>query len=317
MQYYKLKWKLNSPLETMLQADTIFGHICWAVCYIYGEDELENFLALYDQSPPLLISDGFQENKLPVPKLPPTLKYNDDFKKCAQNKRLKKIKFIQADTLNRISSELTSESIRSSLRGSLKNNEKQETKTTIVSHNTIDRLTATARQTGGFYQQEVSFYPNGTVFDVYMLIDETKFSLDMTKIFEYIEKSGYGKNKSTGRGTFKISYEKFDGFGHKSDHNSYMALSSFCPAKNDSAIGFYDLKSKLGRLGGSYAVTHMPFKNFITSITTGSVFFSKTSVPPLYCGRIINDAHPVNNKIKHYGYALTYPLNIQQEVNCV
>ena len=37
MANYKLYLKPLSPFQTPLHSDTIFGHICWAIRYLYGE----------------------------------------------------------------------------------------------------------------------------------------------------------------------------------------------------------------------------------------------------------------------------------------
>jgi len=74
MSRFRISFRLVSSLGTPFQADTIFGHICWAIRYLEGEKALEEFLAAYDDAPPLLISDGFPvvggSFYLPRPTLP-------------------------------------------------------------------------------------------------------------------------------------------------------------------------------------------------------------------------------------------------------
>jgi len=59
MRCFRIRFRLVSSLGTPFQADTIFGHICWAVRYLEGEEALQAFLAAYRDVPPLLVSDGF------------------------------------------------------------------------------------------------------------------------------------------------------------------------------------------------------------------------------------------------------------------
>lgn len=59
MRPLRVSFRLRSSLGTPFQADTIFGHICWAIRHLEGEGELKSFLDAYDNHPPLLLSDGF------------------------------------------------------------------------------------------------------------------------------------------------------------------------------------------------------------------------------------------------------------------
>ena len=59
MRHLRVSFELKSSLRTPFQADTIFGHICWAIRHIAGEERLRSFLNAYDGALPLLISDGF------------------------------------------------------------------------------------------------------------------------------------------------------------------------------------------------------------------------------------------------------------------
>lgn len=60
MSLLRVRFRPASFMGTPLQADTIFGHFCWAIRYREGESALSDFLAAYDEgAPPLLLSDGF------------------------------------------------------------------------------------------------------------------------------------------------------------------------------------------------------------------------------------------------------------------
>ncbi|MDI6828563.1 MAG: hypothetical protein QME62_08785, partial [Armatimonadota bacterium] len=65
-----------SSYNTPFQADTIFGHLCWAAAFLEGSEELEKLLDEYNSSTPMLVSDGFPSsrelgNYLPRPMLAP------------------------------------------------------------------------------------------------------------------------------------------------------------------------------------------------------------------------------------------------------
>lgn len=75
MPEYQVRLRLRSSYVTPFHADTLFGHICWAIVYQEGEDALRELLAVYASQPPLLISDGFPwltgRSYLPMPLLSP------------------------------------------------------------------------------------------------------------------------------------------------------------------------------------------------------------------------------------------------------
>lgn len=87
MQWYEIKLKVYTALGTRLSADTLFGHLCWALRYHEGEATLTEFLRAYaDGEPPLLLSDPFPEGYWPLPPLPrPTPKQEEGLLKKIWN----------------------------------------------------------------------------------------------------------------------------------------------------------------------------------------------------------------------------------------
>jgi len=75
MRTFRVRLSLVSSLGTPFQADTLFGHICWAIRYLEGEGALTEFLDAYtDGKTPVILSDGMPAigNRfyLPYPRLP-------------------------------------------------------------------------------------------------------------------------------------------------------------------------------------------------------------------------------------------------------
>ena len=72
MNLYKLIYEIKSPVITPFQADTIFGHLCWAIRYVKEEEKLVKFLENFEyRNPPIILSDGLPKNFLPKPILKP------------------------------------------------------------------------------------------------------------------------------------------------------------------------------------------------------------------------------------------------------
>jgi CRISPR-associated protein Csm4 len=72
METYRATLRPQAALRSPWQADMLFGHLCWLIRYQEGEAALNTFLEPYRQGePPLLFSDGFPQDWLPRPVLPP------------------------------------------------------------------------------------------------------------------------------------------------------------------------------------------------------------------------------------------------------
>lgn len=68
METYRVRWKPLAPLETPLQSDTIFGHLCWALRYASGEDRLRTLLEnLIQGNGVFRCSSAFPLDYLPLP----------------------------------------------------------------------------------------------------------------------------------------------------------------------------------------------------------------------------------------------------------
>ncbi len=65
MASYKITWKPLSGFSTPLDSDTIFGHFCWALNYLYEDEQkkLEEMLAELEKRPALIFSSAFPAGK--------------------------------------------------------------------------------------------------------------------------------------------------------------------------------------------------------------------------------------------------------------
>ncbi len=67
---YIIKIKKITPILTEFQSDTVFGHLAWAVKYLYGDNKLSDFIALSKtEKPPFICSNAFPQDYLPYPVL--------------------------------------------------------------------------------------------------------------------------------------------------------------------------------------------------------------------------------------------------------
>ncbi len=353
MKKYKLIIKPATSFCQEIQSDTLFGHICWATKYISGESKLLEFLKLYEERPPLIISSGFPSlnnmDFLPKPVLRP-LDINEEknleneflnnrfseYGFYATLKFLNKQNFIPVEVLEIIKDNLSyynlynlilkgevcpinfikkpSECKNFGLKCVYFTRENNECPLSLninmniedVYHNTINRLTNTVLEEGGLYS--VTNYFFGYKINVYILDDF--FGYDgINKIFHFISYSGYGKDKSTGKGAF--SFELIEDFNlpNSNSPNGFMVLSNFFPEDNFKVKGYYEIFTKFGKLGGDWARNPNinPFKKPIIFIKPGGVIL--TDDLKEYYGKIIKNVH-TNQEIVQYGITLALGVKV-------
>ncbi|KAB2946736.1 MAG: type III-A CRISPR-associated RAMP protein Csm4 [Candidatus Methanoperedens sp.] len=324
MKTYEIILHPESSFLTPFQADTIFGSICWAIRYMDGEKELEDFLSKYQTSPPLIISNGFPTGFFPKPLREPVAreqlieivkqsgKIKNDSKKeiidiLKKLKKFKKEKLINKDVFEEIINGLSENDYLKR-----KIDEKHEVyypeKNITLYKNAINRVTSHTNEEGGLFTQDETFYSNETNISFFIKINGIDKEF-IEKIFKFISLNGFGKKKTTGKGHFKLIDIKEYKFNSPENPNTFVSLSSFVPSENDPVEGWYDMQVKYGKLGGHYASgnSRTPFKKPVRMFQAGSVF--KTNNVKEYYGKLVSNVHS-DEKIKQYGYAFAVGMKI-------
>jgi CRISPR-associated protein Csm4 len=292
MKTYRIDLSSETPSLTPFQADTMFGHLCWAVANHEGEKRIADFLAPFrDGHPPFIISDGFPTSLLPKP-----LSADFNIPDRVEAKEVRKLRFIDLDNFERVRKG-----------GSVLIRQVAfPVVTHLTLHNSISRITNSVRPEGGLYGFVESFTPNITV---YIKVISTEWKDRVIDLFKRVSESGYGKRKSIGRGRFHVD-EKIDefSFGEVENSNGFVTLSNFCPRKGDPIDGSYRTFVKYGKLGDAFTFCGNPFKRPLVMIRTGSVF--RTAGQPMeYYGRMVeNGIAPAKLEVAQYAYAFTVPL---------
>lgn len=334
---YKLTLETKSSVITPFQADTIFGTLCWGIRFLEGEESLKEFIsASLGKYPPLIISDGLPEGYLPKPLLAP-LKYKkaeelarDYYGKEKRElirgimklKELNKIELIPKDYLLK---HINSLSCRQMGRDFLAAGFKEpEIESQTNWHNVFNRLTARTRK-GGLFSETETYYSSSSRINFYTKLDETLFSLTRLErlLKGYLELSGYGADKSVGKGEIKFIDIKDSDLSQADQPNAFISLSSFVPKSDDPSNGYYMPLLKYGKLGEHYASSKInkldrnnriiglnPFKKPLYMFKAGSTFFLNGKPLQEYYGRIVKDVH-WDPEIIHYG--LSFPLGVRIE----
>lgn len=317
MARYRLIIKPISPFQTLLHSDTIFGHICWALRYLNGEDELLKFLrAFNDDNSALILSDGFPKDYLPMPVLRPlSLEEENELQRqyksrldfAREMKALKKVSYIQVSALEILKNGLSYYNLYTKhFLGEILLENPKISKTDEAWHNAKNRLTDRVIE-GKLFAKEDTFYEEGTELNVY--IEDIYFDRkELYEIFNFISRSGYGADKSVGRGAFK--YDLLDGWDlpETENPNAFMTLSHYHPQKGDFNKGFYDVSTKFGKIGGHWAsgIDGGPYKMPLLMLKPGSVFFTDTHKS--FYGGLVPNVHKQQGVV-HYGIAM--PLKVR------
>ena len=308
MNLYHVKLKTESWLASAWQADTIWGHLSWGLRYTQGEDALKKFIKLYDEGkPPIILSDGFPEDLLPRPILPEppiddSLSLKEKGEQFQKRKDIKKVKYLTKDEFEKV------------FRGELfEPSDKSNYETSMVTlKNQINRLTGT---TAGEEDTRGHLFPfsqyRWKYVSIYARIADD-FVETARQLFKYLEQSGYGKRKSVGYGQVTIEeFKEFTEFPSPPDANGFISLSSFVPAANDPAQGYWQVLVKYGKLGEELATSENPFKKPLIMFTAGSCFYDSPCKE--YYGRLVKNLTTVSQNVAQYGLALALPIKLPIE----
>jgi len=296
MKLYKVKITPTSTFGTSLKGDTLFGQMCWAIRYTFGEKKLESLLLDYANSPFLVVSDGFLSGYLPKPTMPMSLLGEDGEKKKENRKKiwltldeLQKGDFAKAKTDKEL------------------NNKK---KTKAIVKNSLNHQTFRRDDSGAFApyaEEETDLSPQ----DIYFLINESRFKVEELKqAFIMLSKMGYGKNSSIGKGNF--TFGDFEEIKFKNGSKTFMTLSPSVLEEKNIHKTYYEPFTRFGKHGAGLANTN-PFKKPILMADSGAVVIFEDTCTKDYIGKAIK-GHSTHENTVHQGYSIVLPIMKEFEV---
>lgn len=301
MKIYKIILSFKGSFLTPLQADTIFGHLCWALYYKEGEDELKKFLEPFREgAPPFLLSDGFPvytNNSEETPLFPKPLSADRVLKE--EHKKIKKLEWVTLYDFNKIREfkEFQPKEIESPLKASL------------TVHNSISRLTNTSLPEAGVYSLKEYFIQKAFIL---VKVNDKNFLDKVLEMLKFISNVGYGRKKSIGKGKFSVEAPvQFNEFTEIPEATGFVTLSSFCPAEKDPTEGIYKTFVKYGKLGEEFTFSGSPFKRPLLMIKTGSVF-KTDGTPREFYGRMVENISDIKPEVLQYAYAFPIPIIFPQ-----
>lgn len=288
MKLYKTTFTPTSNFVTSLKGDTLFGQICWAIRYKFGNEKLESLLSNYETSPFLIVSDGFSKGFIPKPSLPSSLLGEDADLKKENRKRI----WLKIDDLQ-----------NANFSKALKNEDvNMKDKNLAVVKNSLNYKTFTTDESGKFspYSEEESFISSK---DVYFLLEDF-FSLDELKeTIHMVSMIGYGKNSSIGKGFFEFS--DFEEIQLINDSKVFMTLSPSVLIEQNIKTSFYEPFTRFGKHG--VGLNTNPFKKPLIMANTGAVIVFEEIQNKLFIGKAIKGHSSFENTV-HQGYSIIIPI---------
>lgn len=288
MQLYKITIIPTSNFITPLKGDTLFGQMCWAIRYRYGQERLNELLAEYETKPFLIVSDGFASGYLPKPTLPSTLLHEDiDNKKQNRKNIWLTLEDLQSGNYNKA---VTNQEAS--------NNDKSE----AVVKNSINYKTFTTGAKGfdPYAQVEQSLSKK----DIYFLCNDNFTKENLSETVTVVSQVGYGKESSTGKGRFDI--EGITSIQLDNSATTFMAIAPFVAHKIECKNIFYEPFTRFGKSGADRANKN-PFKKPILMANSGAVIEFDTKKELQYIGKAAKNISTYKD-IVHQGYSIVMPL---------
>lgn len=289
-QYSKFRIIFKTPPLSPLHADTVFGHLCWAMKYRDGEEALTQFLEqMKNSAPPILLSDLIPAGFLPKP----LFERGDD-------KEYKKCRYLKvADIFSRGNVTIIE-------------NYGPDFKDVSITRTATDRMTGKSLE-GALFPTTCRYCPSG--YDLYVAhIDEIEKKRVIDLLNHLKNCSGYGADKSCGFG--QIENVKEDPIAPSiqsklrvTSDKPCLALSGVVPVNLDLDRSVYKLRVKYGRMAEEYSHAN-PFKKPIAYLDAGSIYLTKDTAQPAGCMvKKVSDADERRDVVQ-YGYGLGLELEL-------
>jgi len=295
MKLIRVELQILSPPATPWHSDTLFGHICWQVAQRGGDGAIREFLNPFiNGEPPFVLSDGFPGGFLPMPLLG-EIDYSS-LSGYAETKNRKNAQYISIQDFLKLRTEPKTIPIDT--------NRSWEKKTII--RNQVDRNKGTAIKEELFSTDViVSSIDSDNKVDVYLLC-QSLWEQKAIGLIKQVAEIGYGKDKSSGCGHFRLlGCFEADHLLKSDTAKGFVTLSTYVPKQSDPTEGRWRLRIKYGKLGEG-AGNGNPFKRPLLQIEPGA-FFAANHIRSYY-GRMVQNIAPSFPQAVQCGYTIALPI---------
>jgi CRISPR-associated protein Csm4 len=308
MTPYRLRLRLSGPTLSAWQADTIFGSLCWRLAQRGGERAIVSFLdRCAAGDPPIVLSDGFAGDRLPVPLLPPLARVSG---KAAG------IQALGAAKRERRRGYLDWDGFAARCRGEPAAGMDQGWRLRLDAHNTVSRASgSTGDEAGALFGLAARTAVDGLV-TVYLRV-APDFEDLARLLWDNLAHVGFGRRASAGYGAFSV--ESWDPWPEldalRRGANGWSSLSGWTPAPGDPTEGWYRLRVKHGRVGEDLATRQggAVFKRALLQIEAGSTFRTGGE-PREWYGRLVHGIYDGDSRVAQSGFALAVGIHLPSTV---
>ncbi len=319
--WYKVRFAVRSVIASDISSDIFWGHILWAIRYLFSEEKLKEVLSLMEEVelsgsgiictslfPEYMGMEFFPALRVPVSE---SLAIGEGRSKA---KKLKKISFIPKKLLDSLRENF---SISRYFEQVIQTEDEIREVLPFVSgimRNAINRKNNRVDAGNLFSTYGISFREGVSLY-AYVYVPKDIFSKkEVASVMEYIAETGFGADKSVGYGALRFSEDnditEIDEtiFGDRESSNSFISLSLFSPLEDEVFLkkSFYKTRVKIGRLGESYARKKPFYKRPLWFLEEGSL--CRAGEKKFVYGTLFKDVH-IDNAICHYSIGVPYWIN--------
>ncbi|GAB4375354.1 MAG: type III-A CRISPR-associated RAMP protein Csm4 [Calditrichia bacterium] len=308
----------QSAWRNELRSDTLWGLICWGVCYIWGESKLLNMISEFQNgSPPFLVSSAFPYREeeghkvlyLPKPYFRPFKLSDEEWtpERMKAYKAFKKVTYVPLSIFTQmIQGKLSEEEYFLKHESSWKRHKEILPQKRTYVHNSVDRL-------GGETDiYNVSLWGSAPLNGLYFFLRilNPEYENILRSLWPFFEHVGLGGDSSIGRGFFRISEEEeAEAFPVPDKAKRFVTLSLYSPTPDEIKVfsqskdeTWYQLEIRKGRVGGKLYVTSHILKQSVTMFREGSSFPAMDK-SHYGCLQLVKNVETVPHKVYQYSYA--------------
>ena len=295
-----------SPFGTPPLGDTLFGQLCWAIRYRFGEVRLSELLDGYLANRPFaVVANAMPQGFVPRPALP--LAWFEQ-PADADRKRMKKRLWVPHTALKQpVRSWLSAARSDSEMVG---NADIRLQEVWPQPHNSINRQTGTTGE-GGFapYTLEQIWFAPGLVLDLHIVFDPARLTRqELFDLFAGLGKAGFGRDASIGMGKFAVIDSVQTQLSAQPHANAYLTLAPCTPQSGGFQVesSSYQPFTRFGRHGDQAAQTGQPFKTPLLMAAAGAVLKPLHYIETGFIGQGLGGEGRLSRAIPetvHQGYA--------------
>lgn len=306
MKHYRVRLTVTRPLGTPILSGTLWGHLAWAIRYLDGEMAVQEWLVA-QQANPWLLSSATPAGFLPRPLLRSAGRSfaNADLAVLEARKRRRRLAWIPEDLFTALRDRLAEPALDAGLADG-QSVAAGGPPRLRVAHNTIDRRTAMTPDHGGLYFKDDKF-PTESSRHLTVFIRAPEADRErIERLLAFVGENGYGRDASTGRGTFDVSMgEETALFGVRGTRAISLSHGVITDAMADPR---YKLHVHFGKLGGTRVNDEAgPFKYPVLMARPGATFVAAGDEP---LGAMLGGPeHPLHRRLTDvFHHAFHLPL---------